>query len=140
MYILHFGVLGTSATIGIRFEDEALGKLVIAGKQDEGEHISLQTAGGGSYTATVETDTWRHWGKIGNPNRLGAHITVALNHWPTPREVLHLRMALREQTLVGRMCDWARLTNAENWEQTVKFYLFEANESGVPLEVEPASS
>lgn len=137
MYILHFGVLQPPPQVGVRFDDEALGKLVVVDKMQHEEMLALQTSGGSSYTATVEMDTFRLWGKRGDTHRLGTHVTVQLNHWPTVREVNQIREALRKLTLTGRPCDWVVLTNAEKWSETVRIYLFESTESGLPSMVLP---
>lgn len=129
MYTLHFGVLPVAETptdaLDIpRLIDEDCGIHVRAGRIAEEAFFGIITPAELSYSVLIHTDTWEDWGQPATRRSNSIHLSINTRNEPESREVEMIRRMIEMRVMVGRVCDWAVLTNAENWSQATTFYLW----------------
>jgi hypothetical protein len=130
MYTLHLGLIKVDKPLLIEAPDLGL----TLGPGRPGVFYVLTEAELG-YPVYCDGDPFTEWGEQGTPFTPTLHLTVKMSGEPDVREVGLIRKAIEGLVVEGRWCDWAVLTNEENWSQVDTYYLWYAGGSWFPAKV-----
>lgn len=136
MYTLHLGLLVGSENAQPMISVGDLGLSISTStkrKRTDSAVFYIETEAEMGYHVVVDPDSFELWGEQSAFPSL--HLTIKLTHEPSGREVEFIRAAIAQHMVSGRFCDWAVLTNEENWSQVVAYYLWHANDSRYPAVV-----
>lgn len=136
-YVLHVGVIPERE--GEVIEDPPTG-MIFAGGETTRDYVYFHIHSDTTdldYTAICEADTWQMWGKKagGSNDFTSLHVMVQCRHILERREVQVIFEEIEKKITEGRLCDYAVLTNQENWNEEVGLYLRHYDDNPYPAYV-----
>jgi hypothetical protein len=132
-HVLHFGVMGTDPDAGAPEFVLRVGEVVSADTtRDESVLVFPNPMAGRDDNTDIgilDRGGWPAWGEPAHDGELTFHVSIFYDHMPSPAEAEWARRMISARVNLGRVLDYACLTEKEDWSEEIGTYLFHMNEN-----------